>query len=343
MSRHVDSYTPTPRDTLIYSKSHIDVQKLSGRWKKCGYDEGKSNEAKFDWPISICFRVLSGSTDAEMFICDRSNHCIRKVNTEDGSATLFCGVPVENGFHDGALLASKFHMPSSIVWCEQNSSFFVADRENHVIRRIIQNEDRVETVCGLPGKEGFKDGDSREARFYRPTGVVVDSKGETLFVCDRENHAIRRVNLLTLQVDTLCGSSQKGKADGIGTKAEFKVPITLCFDLTGANLFVCDSKNYAIRKVNIETREVSTILSGRGHEDGKFSRSLMDEPASIVMDKNGVLLIADCYNQCVRKVVIDKSGTDGQGMLFFFKKRQKKLFVDEIWVGLKKKEKFSLN
>ncbi|MCR9143700.1 MAG: hypothetical protein NXI24_15740 [bacterium] len=67
---------------------------------------------------------------------------------------------------------------------------------------------------------------------------------------------------LNLQVSTLAGSGTPALNDGVGTAADLNEPNGSTSD--GTSVFIADAQNGAIRKVDIATGTVSTIISGLG-------------------------------------------------------------------------------
>jgi DNA-binding beta-propeller fold protein YncE len=74
---------------------------------------------------------------------------------------------------------------------DHEGNFYIADRGNHCIRRITP-DNMVETVVGIPGTAGFKDGGKDEALFNYPRGVGVDKDG-TVYIADQNNCRIRKL------------------------------------------------------------------------------------------------------------------------------------------------------
>lgn len=101
-------------------------------------------------------------------------------------------------------------------------------------------------------------------------------------------------------VSTLAGSSA-GYSDGTGTAAKFKSPYDMTYN--GNNLYVVDSDNNRIRKVDTSSAAVSTVAgSDYGFADGKGIAAKFKNSYGITCDANGNLYIADTYNQRIRKI-----------------------------------------
>jgi hypothetical protein len=110
------------------------------------------------------------------------------------------------GFADGPAKTAQFNEPIAVA-VERTGAIYVADRNNHRIRKISPDG----TVITLAGGDsvGFVDGDLKSARFNQPYGVALDAAQTTLYVADYLNHAIRRINLVLEKVDTLAGNGAR--------------------------------------------------------------------------------------------------------------------------------------
>ena len=96
------------------------------------------------------------------------------------------------GHRDGELSKAQFHNPCQI-YCDAQGYMYVADMDNHCIRRISP-EGMVETVLGVPGTAGYKDGSKKEALFNKPTGIGVGKDG-SVYVADWGNYRVRKLTI----------------------------------------------------------------------------------------------------------------------------------------------------
>ena len=108
------------------------------------------------------------------------------------------GVP---GAEDGSPAKAHFNLPQGIT--SDGSNLYVADLNNHTIRKVDIANGVVSTIAGLAGKKGSADGKGSVARFNRPFGITTD--GEKLFVTDSNNHSVRQIVIDTGKVTTLAG------------------------------------------------------------------------------------------------------------------------------------------
>ncbi|CUG63685.1 membrane-associated protein, putative [Bodo saltans] len=117
------------------------------------------------------------------------------------------------------------------------------------------------TIAGVYGSIGSDDGIGPDARFSNPYGVDVDVTNNVAYICDYNNHIIRRMDLHTRSVTLFAGNvGLQGSVNGPLTTAQFTFPSAITI-WRSAVLYVVDSGNQAIRKIVISTGVVSTVVS----------------------------------------------------------------------------------
>lgn len=156
---------------------------------------------------------------------------------------------------NGTGSAARFNAPASVVTVGTN--LYVADYNNHTIRKVGLTTGAVTTFAGITGASGSANGTGSAARFNKPFGITTD--GAFLYVTDSGNNTVRKIALATGAVTTLAGTAGvKGFLDRTGAAAKFNNPTGITID-DGINLFLTDSGNNVIRKVVIETGAVTTL------------------------------------------------------------------------------------
>jgi hypothetical protein len=128
-----------------------------------------------------------------------------------GKVTTFAGMR-DDGFSDGLGTAAKFSSPCSMA--TDGANLYVADRANHMIRKVVIATGEVTTLAGST-TAGHADGVGNAARFNNPIGIAIN--GSDLYVADTGNNMIRKVVIATGEVTTFAGSLNVGYADGIGS------------------------------------------------------------------------------------------------------------------------------
>ena len=205
---------------------------------------------------------------------------------------------------DIAFLAS-YRSPMGLVKLD-SGEILVVDTYNNVIRSIKDNKTSV--YAGVTqGKDqfwlqvgGLKDGYVKEALFNRPNDIVVNSKGE-IFITDTMNHCIRKI--ADGKVTTYAGTCNVGFVDEINQKAQFNQPRGITID-NEDNLYIADSLNNAIRKIDLEGNVSTLVGLGEdeyGYKDGNVETAVLNEPHDLVYDKLfNKLYIADTGNHVIR-------------------------------------------
>jgi alpha-tubulin suppressor-like RCC1 family protein len=270
------------------------VTTLAGLAGSSGSADGTGSAARFNNPAGVAV-----DSAGNVYVADTLNHTLRRI-TSVGVVSTLAGSTGVAGSADGTGTAARFRGPQGLA-IDSGSNLYVADTNNHTIRKVVPSTGVVTTVAGFAGNSGSTDGLGSQARFNYPSGVAVDATGN-LFVADTENDTIRQI-VPSGQVSTLAGlAGASGVADGTGSAALFDSPSDLAVDGSG-NLYVADTDNFTIRKVAPSTGVVSTIagLGGTsGSADGLGSAVRFFHPAGIAMDSSSNLYVADTNNDTIR-------------------------------------------
>src|SRR5664280_277648 len=157
------------------------------------------------------------------------------------TVSTLAGQALTYGSADGLGSGARFFYPSGTA-TDNAGNFYVADTDNHTIRKVVAATGTVTTLAGLAGVSGSADGTSSDARFQNPSGVAVDGAGN-VYVADTLNHTLRKVTSAGV-VSTLAGTpGSSGSTDGTGSAAQFQGPQGLAID-SASNLYVADTNNH---------------------------------------------------------------------------------------------------
>ncbi len=197
---------------------------------------------------------------------------------------LLAGRPGLGGFQDGPASVARFSTINGAVRGGRGD-LYINDRGNVCIRRLYQRNDgswHVQTIAGVPGRKGRKDGPAREALFQDPCNLSINSQGE-LFALDKDY--IRRI--AAGEVTTLNPEGGTGFQDGPIESAMFSLIMGAGACCDGYdNLMIADRWNNRFRKVDVKAGQVSTY-AGSGqrahHEDGTYQECAV-EAGSITWD-----------------------------------------------------------
>jgi|GEM_PF-142020 len=110
----------------------IDMPELwVGQWNSSGFENGLGMAAKFNTPGQGAV-----DEDGNLYIPDKSNHCIRKI-TPEGYVSTYAGVPKTSGFQDGDPAECLFNAPEAVAFNPIDGGLYVTDRENHLMRKVM--------------------------------------------------------------------------------------------------------------------------------------------------------------------------------------------------------------
>lgn len=219
-----------------------------------GYQEGVKCSEQFNLSVSGCayFNGPSGividPTDTYLYVTDTGNNRIRKVRISDGQTWLVAGSG-EAGYADGIGSAAKFNRPFGITIDSTGKYLYVADSNNNRIRKITIATGEVSTLVGF-GAAGYREGIGTSAFLCLPEYIKWGSDG-MLYFSEVGSQHIRQINPATKLTKLIAGSGERGFKNGSRTTAEFNNPKGLIADITNNALYVVDTWNDLIRKVDI--------------------------------------------------------------------------------------------
>jgi len=265
-------------------------------------DGGSAAFAQIDQPSAI---AIDGA--GNIVFADTGNNAIREI-TVTGKILTIAGTLGSAGYNgDGhAATSALLFSPQGLAF-DASGNLYIADTGNNCIREVSAASQFITTIGGN-GSGGFSgDGAAAiSAQFDQPWGVAVAVSGN-LYVADFGNNRVRKIDVATGIVTTVAGngSSSYTGDGGPATVATLNGPAGVATDAAG-NLYIADSENNAIRKVNSATGEIATI-AGNGTAlfggDG-FSATLagLYKPYSVYLDGAGNLFLADRLDLRIREI-----------------------------------------
>ncbi|HSS22276.1 MAG TPA: thioredoxin-like domain-containing protein [Pyrinomonadaceae bacterium] len=252
-----------------------------------------------DLPLAFPGKVLADAKNDRLFIAD-SNHN-RLVETKlDGTLVETVGSGV-GGATDGGFDKASFHRPQGMAL--DGDSLYVADTENHLIRRVDLQTKTVETVAGTGQQthDYFLQGPARTIALSSPWDLQL--VGRQLYITMAGTHQIWSLDLDKREISTYAGSGREERKDGPLLEAGFAQPSGITSD--GNNLYIADSESNIIRAINLAKGEVETIVGGDlfefGDVDGSGDNVRLQHPLGVFAWGDKVL-IADTYNHKLKEL-----------------------------------------
>ena len=228
-----------------------------------------------------------------------------------GRVTTLAGKAGEAGSQDGQGLAARFRDPRGVAMSETGIAM-VADTGNNTIRRVSIPNGDVFTIAGTggalgaPGEPGAVNGPGPVARFRAPLGVAVNQIATFALVADTGNHAIRRVDLLSGEVTTVAGQlGIAGQANGSPAQSGLHSPAAVAIAPGGAFALVADTGNHTLRRLELETGQLSTIVGAAGQAgatDGTGDAARLNAPFGVSISCDASFALVAEVGGSVRRV-----------------------------------------
>lgn len=240
-----------------------------------GINDGAFETATFHHPQGMC---LVGN---DLYVADTGNNAIRKLDLATRTVTT---VPAGN---------SKLNSPWDLV--ALGGSLYIAMAGSHQIWKLDLAGGAIGPFAGS-GSEALVDGPLMQAALAQPSGITTD--GQVLYIADSETSSIRGISVgASGEVQTLVGMGlfEFGDVDGPGDEARMQHPLGVVY--CDGMLYVADTYNGKVRKVNPLTREVSAQAGG------------FEEPGGI-SSAGGKLYVADTNSHAIKVIDLQTNAID---------------------------------
>ena len=264
-----------------------------------GGDGGPATAAMLNMPHEIQF-----DSNGDLFIVERDNHAVRKVDMQSKIITTVAGTG-EAGFSGdgGQATAARLRAPHSIVF-HPDGRLIICDIGNHRIRIVDQQSGVISTFAGTGTQEPTPDGAPLDGTpLNGPRAMALDPNGN-LYLALREGNAIYRIDLDRETIHHVAGTGEQGYTGDSGPArlATLAGPKGLAYANDG-ELYVADTENHVIRRINVNTGIISTALGTGERGDGpepEPRQCKLNRPHGIWIDSNGTLYVGDSEAHRVR-------------------------------------------
>jgi streptogramin lyase len=266
-------------------------------------DGGPANKAQLNEPYEVRF-----DRSGNMLFVEMQNQLVRKVNVKTGVISTVAGTGQKGfGGDGGPATAAHFSSPHSIA-LDAADNLYIADIGNHRIRRVDAKTGIITTIAGNGERQPPVDGQTATGKpMIGPRALFID--GDTLWIALREGHAVWRMDLRTALLKHVAGTGKMGfTGDGSpASAATFNGPKGIAIGPDKC-VYVADTENHAIRKIDLAAGIVSTIAgSGPQHkgsagDGGAATSATMDRPHGICVGPDGTVYVGDTLNHRVRRI-----------------------------------------
>ncbi len=258
-------------------------------------DGGAATAAGFDFPGATVMDAAGN-----VYITDRDNHVVRKVNTSGIVSTIAGNGTAGTSGDGGPATAAQISQPVGMT-IDVSGNLYVAEYGGHRIRKITP-AGIISTVAGTISGYAGDGGSATDARLSFPTDVAVDAAGN-IYISDYNYGYVRKVNTSGI-ISTFAGGGSS-YADGIpATDAALWANNGVCVDAAG-NVYIADMNHNRICKVT--TAGLCYTICGDGTagytgDGGAATAARTNMPAFVQVDQAGNLFFSDHSNHVVRKI-----------------------------------------
>ncbi len=272
---------------------------------EAGYtgDGGPATSARFNEPYGIAL-----DRAGNIFVADRHNHCVRRVDAAAGIVTTFAGNGTAGyGGDGGPALRAEMAEPNGLALDPAEQRLFIADVAGNRVRAVDLADSTIATFAGTG--EAIHSGDggpANAAGVFGARAVKVAADG-TIYILERQGSTLRAVDPRTGVISTVAGTGARGYGGdgGPALAAVFDAPKELTLD-PGGDILIVDTENHAIRRFYMSSGIVDTIAGGRrGHEGdgGPALAAGLGRPHGAVVGPGGAIYIGDTENHRIRKLI----------------------------------------
>jgi sugar lactone lactonase YvrE len=277
---------------------------IAGNGEK-GYrgDGGPAVNASIAAPHELLF---DGKGD--LYAAERDNHVIRKIDMKNGVISTVAGTGMAGFSGDGGPgVKAQLRQPHCIL-LDRDGTLLICDIGNRRLRRLHLDTGVIETYAGTGEAAPAVDGASiRQTPLNEPRTLVMASNGD-LFLALREGNLIYRIDARTQTLHRFVGTGEHGyTGDGgpaisakLGGPGRLDGPKGLAYSADA--LYVADTENHAIRRVDLKSGIITTVLGTGQKGDGPESDPLackLNRPHGVLF-ANGMLYVSDSESHRIR-------------------------------------------
>lgn len=262
-------------------------------------DGGPATAAALNMPHELQFDAAGN-----LYIAERDNHVVRKVDAKSQVISTFAGTGTPGFSGDGGPAArAQLRQPHSIAVHPDGCRLLVCDIGNHRVRQIDLVTGVIEPFGGTGERAPTPEGAPiANAPLNGPRTITFDQSGN-LYLALREGNAIYRVDGKTMTIHHVAGTGAQGYAGDGGQAhlAKLAGPKGLAWSRDA--LYIADTESHVIRKIDLKTGVIQTVLGTGQRGDGPEPAPLqcaLARPHGVLVDERGVLYVGDSEAHRIR-------------------------------------------
>jgi sugar lactone lactonase YvrE len=272
---------------------------IAGNGQKAyGGDGGLAAAASLSMPHEIQF-----DAGGNLYIAERDNHVIRKVEAKTGVISTFAGTGLPGFSGDGGPAArAQLRQPHSIA-LDSRGHLLICDIGNHRIRRIDLSAGTIDTYGGTGERQPTPDGAPVNGTpLNGPRTIAIDAEGH-LYLALREGNAIYRVDRRTDRIHHVAGTGEQGYSGDGGPARLATLAGPKGLACARGSLYVADTENHVVRRIDLESGIITTALGTGRRGDGPEPdplRCALSRPHGVFVDAGGALYVGDSEAHRIR-------------------------------------------
>jgi streptogramin lyase len=238
-----------------------------------------------------------------LYVAERDNHVIRRIDRATGIISTVAGTGTAGFSGDGGPgTSAQLRQPHSILF-DRDGALLICDIGNHRIRRLHLTTGTIETYAGTGQALPTADGAPVAGTPLKGPRTLALAPNGDLYVALREGNAIVRIDAVTQRFHHVAGTGEQGySGDGRAARlARLGGPKGLAF-APGDALYVADTENHVIRRIDLKTGMITTVVGTGERGDGPESDPLsckLSRPHGVFVG-NGSLYISDSEAHRIR-------------------------------------------
>jgi DNA-binding beta-propeller fold protein YncE len=264
-------------------------------------DGGPADAASLNMPHEIQF-----DASGHLYIAERDNHVIRKVEAGTGRLTTVAGTGTPGFSGDGGpASAAQLRQPHSIAISPDGRFLLICDIGNHRVRRLELMTGLIETFGGTGERLATPDSAPLKGTpLNGPRTITFDAAGN-LYLALREGNAIYRIDGRTSTLHHVAGTGEQGYAGDGGQARAARLAGPKGLAWWNDVLYVADTESHVVRAIDLRTGVIRTALGTGQRGDGPEPdplRCALARPHGVLVDERGVLYVGDSEAHRIRMV-----------------------------------------
>jgi DNA-binding beta-propeller fold protein YncE len=286
------------------------VRRISLRSNKISTIAGngeKRFEAESRDPLQAPFNApheIRWDDENSLYVVERDGHCVKRIDGRSGLVTTLAGNGRE-GFEgdEGSAVLSQLRRPHSIAF-DSKGNLLICDLGNARLRQVSRETGLIKTIAGTGEQdETPATAPMLETPLQGPRSLDTDRDGNAFLVL-REGNSIFQLDLDSNSMKKIAGTGEQGYSGdgGNALSATFNGPKGIAYSRADNSLYVADTENHAIRKIDLGTGLIDTVLGTGEKGDGPDGRPYdcqLNRPHGVCVFER-VIYVTDSENHRIR-------------------------------------------